>query len=266
MHDFKIPSKTFVLGEYTVLSEGKAIVFTHTPYFEFIRAAQGLNRHTSHPIFKQLSSKQKSFTMVDPHEGRGGFGASSALLLGYGHIASPFQLDHAFALHKKYHSSGSGADLISQYHGGLRLIDTSSLTAKKLTFPADVRVLIFRTGIKTQTHIHLAKRPVFDASALAEIVNLWPVDRDITKTELCKLINQYEDLLLTFGLRCDEVKPLIEWTRTQPLVLAAKGCGALGSDVILAVCAQHDAEEVTQILSNKLTLIATDLDLAEGMS
>ncbi len=82
---FKIPSKTFLLGEYAVLFGGDSLVLTHKPFFECVRTDinsdnKSLKFHKDSPAARLMKAcgLVKDFDFIDPHFGEGGFGGSTA--------------------------------------------------------------------------------------------------------------------------------------------------------------------------------------------
>lgn len=88
-----VPSKTYLTGEYAVLAGGSAIVLNTGPRFE-LRASRGEGVQgipSGSPADGWLKQRQPllnnwKLEFIDPHAGRGGFGASGA----------QFVLAHAF--------------------------------------------------------------------------------------------------------------------------------------------------------------------------
>ena len=85
MTEQRIPSKTFVLGEYSVLHGGPAILLASEPYFSLRLEEKNENKNPFHPLSPagklwelEPLLKTKSYLFSDPHHGLGGFGASSA--------------------------------------------------------------------------------------------------------------------------------------------------------------------------------------------
>lgn len=87
---FKAPGKTFLLGEYSVLSSGSSLLFCSEPYFEMYLSLDGEGRmdgiHSKSEAGKWVKAHPKDFSnvdvkFVDPHQGSGGWGASSSQFL-----------------------------------------------------------------------------------------------------------------------------------------------------------------------------------------
>src|SRR5665213_3933088 len=86
---FSAPSKTFLTGEYAVLCGGPALVLNTSPRFE-LKAVRGEFGVAGIPDGSPASQwiKQRAPLLADwkiefsdPHQGQGGFGASSAQFL-----------------------------------------------------------------------------------------------------------------------------------------------------------------------------------------
>lgn len=83
---WRIPAKTFLLGEYAALAQGSAMLLTTNPCFEFGLCDQ--NKGFIHPDspagqWLKLQALGDSPThWFDPYEARGGLGGSSAEFIG----------------------------------------------------------------------------------------------------------------------------------------------------------------------------------------
>lgn len=259
-----IPSKTFILGEYSVLSQGKALLLAHEPYFILSNTIKS-NSPNSHPILDDLDSSQSMYNFIDPHQGKGGFGASSAIVLGYSQLTQPNSLKAAWALNQHYHPNGSGADIICQYAGGLTSVNVNDQTFHHLSLPENLDCIVLRSGIKIPTHTHLhdlKKRDFTELSLLIEpIIN----KKNLLEHELIDTIQRYESLLRKMTLRSPAVIPMIDWVQSVPEVIAAKGCGALGADVIIAICQRRDYKQVASKLAEKFEIIANLDQIGAGI-
>jgi|GEM_PF-1227583 len=130
---FKIPSKTFLVGEYAVLFGGDSLVLTHKPFFECLRGKQkstDLNSskdstrefHKDSPAARLMNAHGlvKDFDFIDPHFGGGGFGGSTAevvaSLKGRADLTTESLLSEYIDLETdKNETAPSGADLCSQW-------------------------------------------------------------------------------------------------------------------------------------------------------
>ena len=81
-----VPSKTFLLGEYSILNGGRALLINNEPRFscslvptEDSKGAQGFSQlGAAARLLQDIDLSGYSLHFQDPHEGQGGFGASGA--------------------------------------------------------------------------------------------------------------------------------------------------------------------------------------------
>src|SRR4051794_40802652 len=84
---WRIPAKTFLLGEYSALTGASAILITTSPSFELSLVNEELlkNIHPNSPAGQWWKGHQitsKGLSWFDPYQDLGGLGASSAQFLG----------------------------------------------------------------------------------------------------------------------------------------------------------------------------------------
>jgi len=267
MFELSVGSKVFLLGEYQVLQEGTAFLAVLEPRFKMnVKAGagelKGVPEGSPASLYHQQENeffKNWNLEFLDPHLGRGGFGASTAQIAllqgfkeGFKSISSHSQVELDLKkIHQKYlelvrPSSGpspSGADLISQLQGGLVELNIKSGKIQKHAWPfSDLQVYFFVTGKKQVTHEHLKG-----------LTNLTSDSKDV----LSGLSQEYQKAMHSFYQ--SDVKPFVQaiadyqnelnkmgWVTPETLawlseiqkiegVLAAKGCGAMGADVIAVV-------------------------------
>lgn len=257
-----IPSKTFLIGEYSVLTHGRAVVMAHAPYFQCVSSQNP--SWPFHPATQDYPKITRSFGFIDPHEGQGGFGASSAMILSLAHHTKPFDVQLAHALNKKYSPNSSGADVISQYFGHLSLIDTKTVTAKPIKLNENCGIIIIRTTIKINTHEHLNNKPLHDAIYLNQLLDHFLATlNDIN--HMATIINDYERALQSSGLRHPSAIDHVNTIKKIPNVLAVKGCGALGADVLMVLSQKSHQQQIIHQLPPPLTVIATEEDFTKGL-
>jgi len=245
------PSKTFFIGEYAVLAGYPALVATTPPYFELVideaSDPELLNIHPNSPagkLWAEHPDKKGRLTFCDPHEGRGGYGASSAqFLMVYQWLHQIFEWDHEklftlLACYKQYAGSKpSGADLLSQAVGGFVIVNPEKKEIESTTWPFDsIAWQLQHTGHKCSTHQHLDALTQDDFTQLGKLAETGiAAYRAKDASQFFTLINQYYDALLQLNLVHDTTQFIIEECRQQPTLLAAKGCGAMGADVVLTL-------------------------------
>ncbi len=207
--------------------------------------------------------------------------------VGSGRFRDP--LDRYF----QYLKAGSGADLVSQIAGGIAVWDGVHDHMRRFNWPfADLSMTLFKTGRKLATHEHLASSVANQNLAGPESirerglgVNLEPgfeADmREWVKEAIQSLATSDADrfvasvrgtgrLLAESGRLADHSQSILDDLADVSSIRAAKGCGAMGSDVILVL---HDpGESSSQFLtsfahSHGLTSAGTEADLhLDGLS
>ena len=259
------PSKTFLLGEYVALDGGPSIILSTAPRFRLrITDKKPVSKGVAKPPFApqspagrflaKLGPKTAGFEFTDPHHGQGGLGASSAqFALVYSwakRLESSDGIDWAALLaeYRACASSGegtppSGADVVAQLFGGICYFDGRSMKAERLRweFPS-LSFTLLRTGVKLATHEHLKHPQAAPHGALRECVALARnafLEKD--ESSLVAAVERCGAVLGEAGLTASATVGLLRALRTQASgVRAAKGCGAMGSDVI-AVLHDRDA-------------------------
>ncbi len=290
MFELSLGSKVFLLGEYQVLQEGTAFLAILEPRFKLV-VKEGIGRlggiPTESPASKYHQQNQEFFKewdldFLDPHQGAGGFGASTAqigllqgLKEGYEAIRTHSQVEFDLKkIHRKYLElvqpeqgpSPSGADLLSQFQGGLIELNIQSGRIQKQAWPfADIQVYFFRTGKKQATHEHLKKIKIKNKHYLSEessnqshledpgqsvddlvmvynkaIESFHHCDRDL----FTQSIQDYHKELDKRGWVAPETMDWLSKVQKLNGVLAAKGCGAMGADVIAVVAKKDCADDV----------------------
>lgn len=199
---WRIPSKTFLVGEYAATAGGAALVLTTNPCFElrahvptidnqnptFVLKIKGhtdsfkstaeKNIHPHSPAGKwiQQSLRQNYFRWLDPYGGVGGLGASSAQFLGV-FLASlqtsnlqttPMPLTTLLNAYHNVAWSGegtkpSGYDVIAQSQSGCVYIHLNKNEITSFDWCfSDLDFLLVHSGHKYATHEHLKNVTLLD--------------------------------------------------------------------------------------------------------
>lgn len=245
----RIPSKTFLLGEYIVLKGGPAIVLTHGPFFKAEAQAKSLKApfNAASPaaqIAKRLRFDASTVLFTDPHQGQGGFGGSSAEFLAVvaqDQTKTSFKEAECWKARELYLSvaSGSGVDVLVQAFGSgegdlLVAIDLEGKKLKPLNIPSlNAELRLLRTGQKVLTHEHVKKVEPPHPDDLAPLVQkaesaFFKKDKKL----FAEAMNGYGDAMAAAGLLAAHSAAAVKDARELPGLLAAKGCGAMGADVI----------------------------------
>ncbi len=285
---FSVPSKTYLMGEYAVLQGRPATVLTHGPRFR-LRVSQVAGGgcagiHPLSPAGRWIRKNAKVFAdlsleFLDPHEGRGGFGASSAqfvLVHTAGKTAEKFFAgavnpkeiwDDFRSLHEDEIVLPSGGDVVAQTLGGVVNFQIDPWQIKAATWPfPDLTVLVVPTGMKIATHEHLRERlPLSE-----RLLNLAEQGANAFQSgdgaAFLKLILQYAEELESLRLVADSTRELIAQLSASPEVLAVKGCGAMGADVLAVFVHKKDASLIKQKLNDEgLSVLATSSEPQSGL-
>ncbi len=258
---FQVPAKTFLLGEYVALQNGPAILLTTEPCFELGLTDKQVPSaiHPDSPAgqFWATSGMTESLTWFDPYNGIGGLGASSAQFLAAykAYLSKHHQALNADALLKAYWACSfqegkgirpSGYDVLAQAQSGCVYLNRSQSENKVYTWPfADIAFVLLHTGEKLATHHHLQALQLTDAiDLLSPIVDLGKKAFDEADSALLiEAVNAYYQQLLALDLVAPQTEAYIKQLSHHPDVLALKGCGAMGADVMLALVPLHRLKE-----------------------
>ena len=261
---FNVSSKTFLLGEYVALYGGPALLLAHGPHFECtLSDGEGDGEvtvpfHPDSPAGEWIELHDELFkntqiTFRDPHEGAGGFGASTA----------QYMATYLYALSmRKMYSEGrelsalqkwaivedyknlfegdktipSGYDLMAQMGQGLQIIDAEKNRADHIQWPfADIEIHIYKTQTKITTHEHLKK--ISMSSETVSVLNrcatscVSALDKK-SKDLFFKELQEFSRLQEKAKLLSPDSAQWMNKALTAKGVVAARGCGALGADVL----------------------------------
>ncbi len=292
---FSLPAKTFLVGEYAVADGGAAVVLATEPRFKISLAAKNLSREArwqgfgeAGPGYKYLLANRALFREFDvefirPPGVVGGIGASSAEYAGV-YLLRKWLLsaDHdpkvtwdVQNLLEEYRAKAwsgkgmppSGADVVGQIVGGMSYVHPAGGGVRELNWSfADLGFLLLATGYKLATHEHLEAIFELDLQDMKDCVDL--VAGALTKSDSNTLvmgINDYAEMLRFRNLVARPTLDLISEAFHWPGVCAAKGCGALGADVLLVVYERrYQAELVESIQKANKLILASDQELSDG--
>lgn len=275
-----IPAKTFLLGEYAAVAEASAIVLTTAPCFELSltseQSLKGIHPESPAGLWWHQQKTNKGLSWHDPYKGRGGLGASSAQFLA-SYLASCSlrnispNIDHMLNAYYQVSWTGkglrpSGYDVIAQSQHGCVYINKSNKIIQSYHWPFhDLSFFLIHTGVKLATHHHLQ-----DTALPKQIDYLSKLVEDakqafeqINSLQLLDCIHQYHEKLAELNLVAEHSLKLIQQFKEYPEVLAIKGCGALGADILLLVTSQTHAPTLNDKLkASNHTILATENSFA----
>jgi len=183
-----------------------------------------------------------------------------------------FDYKHLLETYNKVAWSGqgyapSGADLIGQLKGSLTFFEKRRGVLSVASWPfTDLEFYLVRTGNKVATHEHLASLKEFDS---AELEKAFAKAKDSFENHRSDLfidaVNTYAMNLQALGFTCEPTLQLLNAIRLLSGVKAAKGCGALGADVLFVLVAKDQASELKNFCQkNNLSIVASHQHLSAG--
>lgn len=250
--------------------------------------------HAESPAARFMGDQPKFFfqyalEFVDPWSGRGGFGASSAQFLlcyaltlrgmdngkGEGFASPEFEIDtrNLLEVYRSYSWKGeglppSGFDLLAQLSGGFSVVERSEIRTVLRDWPfKDLNFRLLHTGRKVATHEHLRSLRALPTEALSraaeQAISAFAVG---DSEEFVAALDEFYHILLEARLVSSQTQELVEQLQSLSGVLMAKGCGALGGDVLL-VLQDPGATPLDQwARSHNLWISPVDQKLAPAMT
>lgn len=277
MYSLSAPGKIFLAGEYGVLKGGAVVILNTEPRFE-LQISRGSAEISGIPIGspaeKMLGSQKKNWQdwdlkFVDPYSGRGGFGASSAqFLLVYFWLTESaaiqtgllpqFNVRDLLKAYHKYSWDGqgmppSGADVVSQYLGGICFWSPLNGNLERLPWQfQDLEFLALPTGFKLATHEHLKDLKDFNSEQLKNIMLQIEKSMRLGDSQLfLKSMQDWSDILEKNNWVHERTLNLLKEILQDSRVRIAKGCGAMGADVVLLLMDRDDMASVAKDLVKK---------------
>lgn len=277
-----IPAKTFLVGEYAALAEQSAILLTTAPFFEIslIDEDKLVGIHPSSPcgIWWQKNKEEgKGLLWEDPYQGIGGLGASSAQFIG-GYLATCYlkkEAPNLKALLETYYQYAwtgkgirpSGYDIIAQSQQGVVYISKQTNLLQTYLWPfSDLSFFLIHTGVKLATHEHLQNtvlpEKVDILSSLVEQAK--QAFEHKNSQQLITSISHYHEQLSELNLVAPHSLKLLNTLKTLPEVITAKGCGALGADILLIITARKNASAFkAQLAQRNLPILGTENNVTD---
>ena len=264
-----VPSKTFILGEYLALKGGQSLVLAMDPCFEAVFSDGNFDLcgvHPQSPAGKLVADYRSEFQntqirFLDAHQGQGGFGASTAQFLSVYRYLLEQKKKHLKDLHSCYLDyawdgqglAPSGADLIAQNQGGLSLFSNVTLAQESLKWPFDeLEIYLFSTGTKLATHEHLKDLAGFSEQGLRHAMDQALLGIQTDNSDIfIEAFKKYAVELSRLGFVARHTLELLHDLSWVPGVFAAKGCGAMGSDVIAVLGSPNLNKDLQLYLADK---------------
>ncbi len=290
--ELSIPGKTFVAGEYVALSGGPALLLTTEPKFKLVvsEKPQNVSQNLFHPqspsgrfleFHKEFFSRY-DLKFIDPYQ-TGGFGASSAqfaLLHTFLHLNQMafsegekfFDWHQLVRDYRDFSSqdgrSPSGADIVGAASGGLTWFHRNQGHLQTFAWPFDdLQFFLCLTGNKLATHEHLKTLDYSDFLGLEKLMP--PILQALQMIDSALFIDsliQWKKALLDHQLCAPLTLDLLGRIEKMSEVKLAKGCGAMGADVILVICHGEHSQVVSDGLKKlNLSIVADSSQVATGL-
>lgn len=256
------PGKTFLFGEYAVLEKASALLIATPPLFTAAFREASRQDGPFHPeslagrFWRKESDffRHKKLEFTDPYSGAGGLGASGAEFLSlyfrryenHPALAPKERAFLAWECFQDLNAEGkrqSGADVLVQAYAmgredsPLLLLDIEKRELREILFKGFV-LSLFHTGRKLATHEHLKK----ERPSLNRLIQIcrhgaasFSENAEENGKSLVAILNATGKELECLSLVADSTRHWLEELRKQEQLLAAKGCGAMGADVICAL-------------------------------
>ncbi len=278
-------------GEYLALLGGPALVLSTEPRFRLqVQRTNVDNKNPFHPespagrLWQSDAAffSQYNLRFQDPYQ-IGGFGASSAqfaLLHAFWQLKEDIfgETERFFDWHEMLHDyrslakgegfPPSGADVVGVCAGGLTWFDRNNGKLQTFAWPfQEMDFLVAHTGRKLATHEHLKNLTSFSGEAFESAMNLIQQGLIHLKFEDFLLgMKNYRKLLMDQGWVTEFTLETVQKLDKNSKVLFAKGCGAMGSDVILVFCEKCHTKDVRNALMDlNLQVVADSGQVGQGL-
>lgn len=283
MMKWRIPAKTFLVGEYAALAGDSAILLTTSPCFEvsFAQGEQSEDIHPESPAGQWWMTHRmpgQSLKWHDPYYGKGGLGASSAQFIG-AYLASCHLLhvkaSRQVLLDAYYQSSWrgeglrpSGYDVLAQTQHRCVYINRQNDVVETWDWPfQDIAFLLLHSGQKLATHYHLQSTtlPPTIGRLSATVEQAREAFELVDSQRLIQAVNDYQQHLTELRLVAPHSLHLLNALKLKANILAAKGCGAMGADVLLLIIPTDSLSAQKQnLIAEGWSILASSHELYAG--
>tara|TARA_B110001454_G_scaffold219203_1_gene252139 strand:+ start:58033 stop:58968 length:936 start_codon:yes stop_codon:yes gene_type:complete len=286
-YHLQIPGKTFCFGEYAALVGGSAFLITTKPGFDMEFEASTEKQicpfHPESPAGMYYQNNKDFYsswkvTFKDHYDGRGGFGASTAQFIGLSFFKRQTEAaDTTFSQSSFYKSIWqdyqdvnrqlnpdllpaqlpSGYDLWAQLIGAVctvKRITTNGdvqFNHQRMVWPfSELEFYIVPTGFKVATHVHLGKLNTDSLKGLSQLSDKMMVSLHAKDSDgFIEGLNGWNDSLKSLDLVHPHTQELLSKLNRFSEIVFAKGCGALGADILFLAFKQGHGERVKSILN-----------------
>ena len=236
-------------------TEVLAIVLNTAPRFtchiQKNSKAKPLDFNPNSPAGQWIKKNPNDFHAVqlgwlDSYEKKGGLGFSSAqfnILYAYSFILREGSIDQIkpqelWRSYRNLQFKGflpSGADVITQWVGGVGVFEQDPLSVETLTssFP-DLYCLVLRTGEYFQTYDYLKNFQLSDVSELKQIARQGvQAIKQKEESAFVEAINDYRKALQKKQYTAKKSQDILEKLQNSKVIRAYKACGAMGAETLI---------------------------------
>lgn len=252
----EIPGKVFIAGEYGALKGFPTLSVAVDPVFTYSSNVPGkIEFHPESPAGRLPGSNTLPGQLEDPYV-IGGMGKSTAeFLIKYHQQKNPSKsVVDIWSTYRKLHENlqnpPSGVDLVTQVLGGYCVTEwwKNRFETQAWSFE-NWDWMVGLTGHKVKTHEHLRDLKSLEWDEVGringKIVKAFEISDELG---FLGSMMDWRKFLLKSGLEVENTTQIIEKMTSVPGVLAAKGCGALGSDAVFVLFEKGARENVEKAL------------------
>ena len=275
----RVPSKTFLIGEYAVLEGASALIVSTPPFFNFkIHTAKPSHPfHKKSPAGRYIEKHSKIFSsiQIELMEKRpSGFGLSGAEWNVVLEIHSLFKkedlsIHQIWEEYRTFSDSTSGADVVAQRLGGLCHFCSSPFRAETLNWSFEnLEFAFILTGESLETWKHLKDIKIKYLDSFKNISNLaLKAVKEKDQTLFIQSIRDYAHELEKRNWLTQTTQTLLAQINSHSDILASKGCGALGAECVVFFFKKENKERIFSSLQKELSPLQSlrEGTLSEGV-
>ena len=260
-------SKVFLIGEYSACQYGRGILICHAPTFKFQLSHTYPQDALMEKVTKEFPVlKHYGLQISAPHKDLGGFGQSSATFRAIANVLNEWGVIHPTSINEWYEwylqftwptkkgLQPSGLDFIAQTVEGCQFIDRDKDMLQPCNWLVEhFGIVIAHMKHKVTTHQHLAT--ISSQNSLFQPLdqythNAYHAIQTKNPTDLLHALEQFQTTIRTLGLEHPNTLECIQQLKKLPNILHARGCGALGADVILILTPKDQCQIVAKSIQN----------------
>jgi hypothetical protein len=273
MSQIQIPGKVFLIGEYSVLDGGNALLVATGPGFTYSSEdGETIKPHPDSPLGKYLASpgidpkgaRTKTVTVKNKSKetaSGSGLGSSTAeLIAGSAFLHGKLPNTSAFwEWYRKNFPGQSGADLAVQLqalhdsHAFFEISNYSTIALRGYS-PLFSRIYVFQVAAenKLATHVAIKKRPAIAVERANEMVKSFLNRFNSGLDSAFGLLNDWAEFLASLEIETSRAHSIRMDFAKVPGVIGVKGCGAGLNDVFIVGTTEtfDRIDEFTKIASD----------------